>query len=322
MPDLQTDFLFAFGGPVCSGVLRQTNEDFKVVEDLGFNPEGEGEHVYLDITKDGQNTAWIAKQLAKYAGVSPRDVGYCGLKDRHAITRQWFSVYLPKTEEMDWQAFNSDGVAGNLVINQVARGLRKLRRGQHQANQFEIVLRDLQSESNELLDHRLSQAAEVGVPNYFGEQRFGLEANNLHEAKRWFDSGRLMQKKQHRQLVVSAARSYLFNRVLQDRVAKDVWQVLIDGDIEMNGGPSGPMWGRGRPTVSGVAGEIEQAVLEQFASWCNGLEHVGLKQERRPLVMKPIGLEWELEANYLKLKFSLPPGQYATVFIREICSYR
>ncbi|MGQ9426744.1 tRNA pseudouridine(13) synthase TruD [Gilvimarinus sp. F26214L] len=301
------DFTRAWGTPTVSACFRSQPEDFQVDEDLGFEPSGEGEHLYLHLRKRGQNTQWLAGQIARFSGVRPMDVGYCGLKDRVAVTSQWFSVYLPKGPEPNWKEFNPEGVE----VLTVSRHSRKLKPGMHRANRFGIVLRDLQGE----LSDRLTQVGKA-VPNYFGEQRFGCNGGNLEQADRLLVEGQRIKDRKLRGLVMSAARSWLFNLVLSERVRANNWQQCLSGDRE--DGPTGPLWGRGRSHVGDHTAALESAVLEPWGAWCHGLEHLGLQQERRPLICRPMGFSGELNSGTLKLEFSLAPGQYATAVLREI----
>jgi tRNA pseudouridine13 synthase len=308
------NWAYAYGRPQVSADFRSQPEDFFVDEQLGFEFSGSGEHVVLHVQKRGDNTDWLARQIARLAEVAPADVGYCGLKDRHAVTRQWFSVYLPKGEEPDWEALNSDSVR----VLAVDRHSRKLRRGSHQANRFKIVLRNLDGDL-ESLAQRLPQIVEQGVPNYFGEQRFGREAGNLELANRLLVEGQKINNRLRRAMAMSAARSYLFNSVLSARVASGSWTQPVEGDPK---GSSGPLWGRGRPLAQGPCLELEDAVLAPMAGWRDGLEHVGLKQERRALQLLPEGFQWQLDDRQLTLSFSLPPGTYATAVLRELSILR
>lgn len=314
-------FLFAHGGPVCSGSFRVNNEDFIVTEGLGWEPEGHGEHVYIELTKNGDNTAWVAKHLAQHAGVKDSDVGYCGLKDRRAITRQWFSVYLPKGESPDWKALEASTEL-NITIHNLSRGTKKLRRGQHEYNEFVITLRDLQLAEGADLNALMERIQQVGVPNYFGEQRFGINGNNLALVEAWLDRGEPVVKRHNKHLLISSARSYLFNRVLSLRVKNNNWFTPIDGDVCPDGVVTGPLWGRGRSATQVDAAELEARALSDLARWCNGLEHVGLQQERRHLALIPLNLQWQRLDDRLLLTFRLPPGQYATSVLREIAELK
>jgi len=314
------DFPHALGAPTATAVLRQTVQDFQVDENLGFEPSGSGEHVFLHIRKRGENTQWLAGQIARFAGVDKRDVGFSGLKDRWAETTQWFSVYLPKGPEPDWQNLASE-TGADMELLAVSRHQQKLRRGEHASNRFVICLVEFQAEPD--LPQRLAAIAKQGVPNYFGEQRFGRDGNNLVLAAEWLEQGKRIKARNLRGMVMSAARSWLFNQVLARRVEAGNWNRVIEGDaLSEAGQPSGPLWGRGRSAAQGEAGELERNTLETWDVWTNGLEHCGLNQERRSLVLLPEDFEWRLDEASLTVSFALPPGQFATAVLREIARLR
>lgn len=303
--------------PQETAIFRQQVKDFIVVEDLGFMPSGEGEHVYVEIRKRSANTSWISDKLAEFFGVKRMDVSYSGMKDRHAETTQWFSAYLPgKKNNFDWPAFVSQAEA-DVEVLQSARHNQKLRRGTHRSNHFKIRLRSLSS--NDDLQTRLRFLQEHGAPNYFGEQRFGHDGGNLVWASDWLENGTVIRNKQKRGMVMSAARSYLFNLVLAERVRQGNWNSLLEGDPSDSGQSTGPLWGRGRNESSSQTADIEAAALAVQAQWLEGLEHCGLNQERRPLVLKPNDLHWQFDSEGLEISFSLLPGQYATALLRELC---
>lgn len=309
------DTPFAHGGPLGCAEFRRQPEDFVVTEELGFQPEGEGEHYYLQVEKRGVNTDWVAQKIARLVGVKPVDIGFCGLKDRHGVAKQWFSVYLPKGDMPDWQKLEEDA---GILLKAVTKSRRKLRRGQHAFNRFVILLRNVTSSENEI-QSRLLRIAEEGVPNYFGEQRFGRNGSNLISAKRWLEDGVPLNRLGNKSMIMSAARSYLFNCVLSERVRNASWMSLLQGDVPDDGIPTGPLWGRGRSASSEEALALEQKVLSTYSSWLNGLEHCGLSQERRALVLSPVKLQWAFEGRDLQLEFELKPGQFATAVLREIC---
>ena len=166
----------AYGPPLVAATIRGEPADFVVTEILNLDFSGDGEHDWLWIEKTGANTAWVGEQLAKHAGVHPRDVGFSGLKDRHAVTRQWYSVRRPTGAGSNWGALDIDGVR---VLEQ-HRHQRKLKRGAHRANRFRIALRggEVAAHSEQLVA-RLELIAAQGAPNYFGEQRFGRDGGNI-----------------------------------------------------------------------------------------------------------------------------------------------
>lgn len=312
-PEFSLDFPYAYGQPDVTADFRVEPEDFQVDENLGFKPSDEGEHVYLHLWKRGENTAWVAEKIAGHAYVKVMDVGYCGRKDRHAVTTQWFSVYLPKKEcEPDWSLLNSESIK----ILSVSRHQHKLRRGDHQTNRFIIRLRNLVVADKPAFEQKIAKVLEQGVPNYYGEQRFGRNGNNLHEAQAMLVEGKRIRDKQKRSLFLSAARSFLFNQVVATRVVQNNWQTLLEGEPESY--PTASLWGRGRSIASGQALQVEADALQSWAAWCNGLEHAGLSQERRALILKPENISWRWIGNDIEVGFTLGSGEFATTILREL----
>lgn len=294
--------------------LKQAPEDFLVEEIWQPQFSGEGEHLYLYIEKTGQNTPWVAKQLAKSFGVPEKTVGYSGLKDRQAITKQWFS--LPVSA----QKAKVDPIIEGVRILQKARHTSKLRRGSHLGNSFKIRLRNLEADKEQLLA-RLQAVSEQGFPNYFGLQRFGHNGNNLRAGRQLAKSRKLVGHPK-RGIYLSAMRSSLFNQVLAEQIRSGNWPVILDLSSESNAVATGPMWGRGRPLFAEIGRDIESRVVEENAELCDLLEHGGLSQERRLLRQLPENFSWAFEKQDLLIQFSLPPGSYATVLIDELVGIR
>jgi len=315
--DYDLNWHYAYSKPEIEADFRTENEDFQVDEELGFEPCGSGEHVYLHLRKNGDNTQWLAKTIARVAGVKNFDVGLCGQKDRHAITTQWFSVYLPKGPEPDWSELNTE----TTDLLQVTRHSQKLRRGMHECNHFNVRLRNIDGDTSQL-PQVLDRIKENGVPNYFGEQRFGRDGGNLTQAEGLLVERRAIKNRQVRGMVMSAARSYLFNHVLSARVRDGSWLKKLEGELTLNDASTGPLWGRGRLATSSECLALEQNILQPMQSWCGGLEHVGLSQERRMLCLVPQNFTYALDNAELTLSFSLPPGTYATALLREICQLK
>ena len=218
----------AYGEPPGRGLLRARPQDFRVFEELAFEPDGAGEHVLLLVRKVCANTRHVVRQLARLARVAPVDVGYAGLKDRRAIAEQWFSVRLPGgREEPDWDAL----VRPEWRVLRASRHSRKLRHGALQSNRFSIRVRELAGAAG-ALEQRLGRIAEGGVPNYFGPQRFGRGDSNLARAWKWLVCGEAPRPaREARGFALSAARSLLFNAVTARRVAAANWDAVVAGDV-------------------------------------------------------------------------------------------
>jgi tRNA pseudouridine13 synthase len=336
----------AHGPSVLAANMRTTPEDFLVEELPGFEPSGSGEHLLLTIEKRGMNTAFAARRIAEWAGVGEVAIGYAGLKDRNAVTRQRFSVHLPKRVAPDLATLETSDDNERLRVLEHTWHARKLPRGALAGNRFVLVLRELAGE-REAIESRLQSIAARGVPNYFGEQRFGRDGDNVANAMAMF-AGRRVRREQ-RTLLLSAARSELFNRVLASRVQSASWDQALDGEVWLLDGsrsvfgpepfndelaqrlaafdihPSGPLWGKGELRSQGDAAAVEVAAMsgDDAAALRAGLEAEGLKHERRALRLKPSDLAWDwLDGDVLQLAFSLPPGTYATVVLAELGDVR
>ncbi len=341
IPESWIDWAYALGAPDVSGVMRQSPEDFFVDEIPAFEPDGEGQHVLLHIEKRNSNTEWLAKRLARHAGVKPSAVSYAGLKDRNAVTRQWFSIDLAGAEEPEWSELEGEEGEESLRILQAVRHRRKIRRGALRGNRFRLRIRELDGDIDALRE-RLQVIAEQGVPNYFGEQRFGHGFNNLQRAQGLL-AGEFRVKDRHKRgLYLSAARSLIFNRVLSSRVEQGSWNRLLPGERVMLDGserhfeydeadaelaarlsafdihPSGPLWGRKgwRPEAEALA--IEEPILSEMGEWCEGLERAGLDYARRALRLAVRELEWSIDGDVLEIAFALNAGAYATTVLREL----
>ncbi len=331
---------YAHGGPAATGKIKRKPEDFIVEEILGHDPTGEGEHVFVKIRKRGENTDYLARQIAKYAGLPKMAVSYAGMKDRHAVTTQWFSVHVPGKREVDWSGLESETVS----VLEAVRHNRKLKKGALKGNRFEITVRELEGDKR-LLQKRLAQIKTEGVPNYFGPQRFGREGNNLVQAEALFKGEFRPRDRNLEGILLSAARSEIFNRVLARRVEAGEWNRAIDGDVFMFEGsnsffrdglteeihcrigrmeihPSGPLWGKDASPASGEALAIEQETAAGLSALREGLERAGMETARRPLRLSVPDLAWDfIESNALRLSFALPAGAYATVVLREAVDF-
>lgn len=334
------EWTYGYQKPTLSARMRTKSSDFQVVENLGFEPEenDRGQHFWLYIEKIENNTEYVARALAKFADVANNQVSFSGLKDRHAVTRQWYSVELTALSDIDWGQFELE----NTKILKVVQSVRKLRRGTHKSNAFKITLRELQGDLISLFE-RLEYIKENGVPNYFGEQRFGRDHHNLAIAESIF-SGKKVKNRQAKSMALSAARSWVFNHYVSQRIASKAKNEILAGDVmQLMGSHSvfttsgedieadlkermavkdiritGPMIGRGDALVAGASKRFEEQVIQKFENWVEHLSRLGLDASRRPIWLYPEGLKWELDNDVLILEFILETGTFATSVIREI----
>jgi tRNA pseudouridine13 synthase len=325
----------AHGPGLFTASIRAHPSDFVVVENCSIEFSGDGEHDYLWIEKTGANTHWVAECLAKHGGVPVRDVGYAGLKDRHAITRQWFSVR--RTASVDWDAFTTEGVV--ILEQQVHR--RKLRRGAHLGNTFRIALRSDDIDANlEAIENRIAIIDQCGVPNYFGEQRFGRGRGNIELCRQLFAGRKLPRHK--RGIALSAARSLIFNDILDSRVKQGSWNTILPGELANLDGSasvfaveevddelvarcnahdihaSGSLWGVGAPQSTRDVAQLEGEVAHSHAEITAGLIKAKVDASSRALRLRVRDLRWTVEEGVCWLEFSLRKGGYATTVLREI----
>lgn len=338
---LSLDWPRVGGIPDARALIRVLPEDFVVEETLGFDPEGQGEHSLLCIEKRGLNTADIVRGLSKLAAVPERDIGFCGLKDKHAVTRQWFSVGLAGRAEPDWRLLESDSIR----VLQQHRHLRKLRRGVHRGNRFQLRLRELQGVREDLEQH-LQRVKAAGVPNYFGEQRFGHAGGNLSGALAWLTGSAPTPRRQRKSLYLSAARSFLFNQLLAARVGEQSWEAPQAGDVcILNGSRSFftcdgsesdlqhraahadlhlglPLWGRGKRAAATGVQVREDHCIQAWSALGLALEQKGVQLAYRPARLIADDFCWEFcDDGQLQLSFELVSGGFATAVLRELALY-
>lgn len=334
----QTRFCDAHGVPPASGVIRTRPEDFRVTEKLGFDADGDGEHLLVEVEKTGCNTEWVARRLAKSLKVARSAVSFAGMKDRHAVTRQFFSVHYPGKKTPPPESIGEPA----FVVCSVARHRRKLRRGALAENEFQIRVRELSGDLDALVS-RLELVRRCGCPNFFGPQRFGRDGANLGLAWRCLVDAQRFGGRERRGLVFSTARAALFDLVLAQRVRLGSWDRFVEGDLAMLehsrsifpvdlsdadlGGrlasleihPTGPLPGREPEHAdSNERWQIETDVTKEFQGLIDGLARSGVDARRRSLRLVPRDLTWELEGDELVMRFSLRPGGFATTLLRSV----
>ncbi|WP_339769990.1 tRNA pseudouridine(13) synthase TruD [uncultured Paraglaciecola sp.] len=331
---------YLHSAPETTGIFKQQPKDFIVQEMLGYEPIGEGEHIYLWVRKEELNTAYLAEQIAKFAQLPLRAVTYAGRKDKHSVSEQWFGVHKPGKAEYDWSALN---VPGAKVLKAI-RHNKKLRTGALKGNKFTILLRDITQPDG--MAERIEQICKTGVPNYYGPQRFGdsrydPKGSNLVLAEKMIN-GEAIRNRNKRSMAISALRSWLFNEVLSERIKSGYFDTPLEGDVMSLAGNhsyfvsetidadvkrrlaeqdiylSAPLWGKGVLATTGAALVFEKNVVVKHPKVTETLVSLGLEQERRPIVLYPHNLTWALEQNNLRITFDLPAGTFATSVLREI----
>jgi tRNA pseudouridine13 synthase len=318
--------------------FRERPEDFRVDEVPAYAPSGTGEHLFVRFEKTGLNTRDAVDSLARALGSDPRQAGFAGLKDRHAVTTQWASFF-----HADAALAQGLELPGIRVLEAVPHP-HKLRTGHLHANRFRIRLRDAGPDALPIARELLAELLTAGTPNYYGEQRFGQDAQNVGDALRWLrDGGPAPRDPWKRKLLVSAWQSALFNRWLGERVERGELGRAIAGDLmrkEDSGGlfvsedqgdaqrrldawaisPTGPMFGLRMRWPAQEAERIERALWAELGLPDEALSRVSKLAEgtRRVARVRPEALEVDAEGPDLLLAFSLPKGAYATVILREL----
>ncbi|WP_158966639.1 tRNA pseudouridine(13) synthase TruD [Paraglaciecola sp. L3A3] len=338
---LNTDhWLHQYPSLSISGQLKAVAEDFQVTEILGYEPIGEGEHIYLWVEKIGLNTAYLAEQLAKFCKLPLRNVTYAGRKDKYAKTQQWFSVHVPGKASFDWDLFDEPGAK----VLHSKRHNKKLRTGVLKGNRFNLTIRQLSSTVG--LEERLQLIAQHGVPNYYGSQRFGdtrydTRGGNLVLAEKMIQ-GEPIKNRNKRSMAISALRSWLFNEMVNNRLKLDVLHKPMVGDVMQLAGSnsyfctseldtviesrlaeqdiylSAPLWGQGELTSQGEVLELENKLAIEHPEVTSTLASLGLKQERRAIQLFPKNMQWSITEDELNVEFSLPSGTFATSILREV----
>ena len=337
MSDIMSTFSWLYGKPVATGKLKQLPEHFIVKEVLGFTFTGKGEHLMVKIRKTGENTKYVANELAKFCGVKSKDISWAGLKDRHAITEQWLSVHLPKSDHLKFALF--EATHPGVEILEMTRHNKKLRPGDLLGNSFQLIATEVTDMEDVLA--RLEKVKLTGVPNYFGAQRFGHEGNNVTEARRWGRENVRTRDNTKRSFYLSAARSWIFNHIVSQRITEGYFTQPIDGDIllDENGRTvnenvtseeniqkvqngdwsiSAALAGDNQLPTSETALTLEQPQLDAEPDLMALIRGNRMRHERRAVELHPENLSWSAEGDTLTLNFSLTSGSFATVIMREL----
>lgn len=342
--------------PGIGGVLRTSVDDFVVDEEPAYLPNGTGDHVFVRVEKRGLTTPMTIDRIARALSVRARDIGVAGMKDRHAVTRQWLSLPPPVTPEAA-QALALEDIR----ILEVARHPHKLRTGHVRANRFVLRVRGMTVGIAEAVERARAilgaLAAAPGAPNWYGEQRFGREGDNAEKGLA-IVRGQMRPPRDHKlaRLLVSALQSELFNRWLVARLADGLYAKVLAGDVmhklrdataapgEVRSGGgmfvsdapdvdearllagevgiTGPMFGERmrRPTDGSPAATREAAVLDGAGLSIESFQAVRQIAEgtRRDATIEVGTPTVRADGDAVEIAFSLPGGAYATTIMREI----
>ena len=328
--------------PGIGGRIKQEPDDFMVEEIPVYEPSGEGEHLFLWIEKRDTAAEQLQRHIARALGISSREIGTAGLKDRRAVTRQYVSVPAACADRIG--AVDTDDIH---VLRHALHG-NKLRTGHSRGNRFSIRLREVNDDAMELAEAVRLRILKNGFPNDFGTQRFGINNETLTLGLALLTGNKRpkdipgSRRRFLLKFALSAAQSHLFNRALNDRLTDGLTDRVLMGDVMQvvaSGGPfvvddvqreqgrldqretaiTGPMFGPKMRSPAGEPAERERRVLEECGvSESDFLRHRKLTPgTRRPFVVFPDGLIVSAEQNSLQLEFALPRGAYATSLLRE-----
>lgn len=339
MTDILAPFAYLLGQPVAQAKLKTKAEDFQVIEDLGFEFSGVGEHLMVKIRKQGENTTFVANEVARICGVPSKNVGWAGLKDRHAVTEQWLSVHLPNPE-MNFDAAALEAQHPSIKVLETARHNKKLRPGDLVGNQFVIRLVDVTDIDD--VTERLEKIKQSGVPNYYGSQRFGRDGNNLIEARRWGRDNVRTRNQNKRSMYLSTARSWIFNHILSHRIENSLFNQLIEGDlvqtaqgelqtVEANTLESlqsqleqgsvfltAALAGDNALPTHGPAQQLENQFLDAEEDLMKLIRGNRMRHDRRVVGLNADNMHWQVDGSDVVVSFSLPAGCFATSILREV----
>lgn len=336
----ETELAYAYGLPTATGFLKTHLDDFIVSETLSYELSGEGEHIYLFVEKRGLSTQELMKKLSHRFNKPMRDISTAGIKDKYAKTEQWVGIHCPGEALDGLDTLEGEGYR----VLKHDRHLRKLKTGNLSHNRFQLILRDVTDKA--AVESRLTLIKQQGVPNYFGEQRFGHEGQNMNKARDLLFNKIKVKNQFLRGMYYSAARSFLFNQVLNRRLIEGNWHKALTGDVMQLAGthsifsvdlpdetiarrivehdisPAAILWGRGEERASGQALDLQALALAPYQDLCQALEAHGLQRAYRSIILPVPDLSWQWSDNNLSLSFTLPAGAYATVVVRELLLYK
>jgi tRNA pseudouridine13 synthase len=334
--------------PGIRGTLRSETDDFIVEEIPAYDPCGEGEHTFFRIEKRGITTMMLIKQIAQKMDLPSKAISCAGLKDKYAVARQTLCIHNVQPEVI--QKISLD----NARVLWTARHTNKLRTGHLRGNQFIVRIRSVVPEAAKLAAPILETLSIRGVPNAYGEQRFGNRGDNhligyyllQNDREKLIAHGVRRPSYRMRSFFVSAFQSLLFNQYLTKRITNNLMDAVMDGDIarkESTGGlftvedvcdenkrtkeweisPTGPIYGYKMMRAKESSVDLENLILDETNLKLGAFRSVKAKGSRRPLRYRPEHLKWQMESDdVLKVEFSAPKGAYATALLDELMKKR
>jgi tRNA pseudouridine13 synthase len=323
--------------PGVGGTLKAVPEHFQVEEILPYAACGEGEHVFATLRRKMWNTADVAAELARCFGLKSMDVGWGGRKDKQAVTTQTFSLHLPMSMDLSEVGARLAGLPFEILDLQ--RHRNKIKTGHVAANRFRILLSQVAPSALEPARAIAAAIQRQGLPNFYGEQRFGIQMANIDRGLHLLDRRRPVRGKQD-DFLVSALQSALFNLWLAERMRRGQYHTLLAGDVAQKtdtGGLfvvqdlteaslrfaqgaiayTGPMFGAKMMAATDSAGQYETALSEAFGLDADALKRLKAPGSRRRASLGIEDLAVEPDDQGLLFTFTLPPGAYATIVLRE-----
>jgi tRNA pseudouridine13 synthase len=330
------------GLPGIDGVIKATPEHFQVEEILPYGPCGEGEHVFVTLKRSGWNTTDVVSTLARAFSIKPADVGYGGRKDKQAVTIQTFSLLLPIHQGIT----QIETVLAELpfdIIN-VSRHRNKIKTGHVAGNRFTIIVSGTAPDAMQRIGAIQRRLERLGIPNYFGPQRFGHNMANLDRAAALMSSGRKVRGKKNG-FLISSLQSALFNLWLTERIQREEYSTILMGDIAKKtdtGGLfvvddpveanqrfthdaivyTGPIFGHKMMGANDDAGGYEADLINRFQLTPDILKKLRAPGTRRAAILRVNDLVVSTTEEGIRFEFSLPSGAYATSVLREFTHTR
>jgi len=323
------------------GIIKAKAEHFQVNEVPAYLPSGEGEHLFVNITKTGITTKDVQKALAGLYDIPPRDVEFAGIKDKHAITSQYFSIWL--SENQDKERIYELEKELPVKINSMDFHNRKIKSGHLKGNVFRIKITETDiplEEAEERAKNIIEVIHKKGLPNYYGQQRFGMHGDNAERGLKILKGEEKIKNKWLRRFLLSSYQSYLFNYYMKKRIENKLFDKMLTGDVakkQDTGGVfivddkeaeqkrldnkeisfTGPIFGKKMKQAVDEAGEFENAILSENDVTPEEFRNAKLTGSRRAGIILP-DIDLVREEDGLVLTFFLPKGAFATVVLREI----